>query len=148
MDCSPPDSSVCGILQARILAGVAISSPRSLPNQGSSPHSLESPSLAGGFFTTSTTLRSPWVPLRGLQSTVSTKTKKNFSDPCCPILELHEPMSPQNSWLLSLTYHAAVIQMACLNLVKPKCPISPRLISRSELAQALVWWWVRITTQS
>ena len=31
MDCSPPDSSVCGILQARILEWVAISFSRGSP---------------------------------------------------------------------------------------------------------------------
>ena len=34
MDCSPPGSSVRGILQARILEWVAISSPGDLPNPG------------------------------------------------------------------------------------------------------------------
>ena len=48
MDCSPPISSAHGILQARILEWVAISSPRDLPNLG-----IESvpPALAGRFFT-------------------------------------------------------------------------------------------------
>ena len=49
MDCSPPDSSVHGIYQARILKWVAISSSRDLPDPGIK--SL-SPALAGGFFTT------------------------------------------------------------------------------------------------
>ena len=52
-DCSPPGSSVHGILQARILEWVAISSYRDLPNPGIEPTSLTSPALAGGFFTTS-----------------------------------------------------------------------------------------------
>ena len=46
MDCSLPGSSVHGILQARILEWVALSS------RGSSPPREESPALAGGFFTT------------------------------------------------------------------------------------------------
>ena len=49
MDCSSPDSSVHGILQARILQWVAISSPRDLPNPGIEP---SSPALASRFFTT------------------------------------------------------------------------------------------------
>ena len=49
MDCSPPGASVHGILQARILAWVAISSSRDLPSPGIK---LPSPALAGGFFTT------------------------------------------------------------------------------------------------
>ena len=47
IDRSPPGSSVHGILQARILEWVAMSSSR-----GSSPPREESPALAGGFFTT------------------------------------------------------------------------------------------------
>ena len=39
MDCSPLDSSVHGILQARILAWVAVSSPGCLPNPGTEPGS-------------------------------------------------------------------------------------------------------------
>ena len=52
-DCSPPGSFVHGILQARILEWVAISSSRgsSRPRDGTA--SLMSPALAGRFFTTS-----------------------------------------------------------------------------------------------
>ena len=39
MDCSPPDSPVHGILQARILEWVAMSSSRDLPNLGIEPSS-------------------------------------------------------------------------------------------------------------
>ena len=53
MDCSPPGSSVQGILQARILEWVAMPSSRDLPNTGIERASLVSPVLAGGFFTTS-----------------------------------------------------------------------------------------------
>ena len=42
VDCSPPGSSVYGILQARILEWVAISSPGDFPNPGIEP---ESPAL-------------------------------------------------------------------------------------------------------
>ena len=52
MDCSPPGSSVHGILQARILKWVAVPCYR-----GSSRPRIEpkSPALAGGFFTTNAT---------------------------------------------------------------------------------------------
>ena len=40
MDCSLPGSSVHGILQARILEWVAISSPEDLPDPGIEPGSL------------------------------------------------------------------------------------------------------------
>ena len=55
MHCSQPGCSVHGILQARILEWVASPSPGDLPDPGIKPMSLESPMLAGGFFTTSAT---------------------------------------------------------------------------------------------
>ena len=57
MDCSRPGSSVHGILQARILQWVAMPSSGDLPEPGIELRSLVS-SLAGGFFTISTT----WKP--------------------------------------------------------------------------------------
>ena len=61
MDCSPPGSSVCWVLQARILEWVATPSSRgsSWP-PGIKPMSLMFPALAGVFFTTSTTWEVPW----------------------------------------------------------------------------------------
>ena len=49
MDCSLPGFSDHGILQARILEWVAISSPGDLPSPGIKP---ESPELTSRFFTT------------------------------------------------------------------------------------------------
>ena len=49
MDSSPPDSSVHGILQARILEGVVVSSPGNLPHPGIESASLVS---SGVFFST------------------------------------------------------------------------------------------------
>ena len=63
MNYNPPDSSVHGILQARILEWVAISFPRDPPNPGIKPESL-SPALVGGFFTTSAT----WEALHQVSS--------------------------------------------------------------------------------
>ena len=40
MDCSPPGSSVCGILQARVLEWVAIPFSRDLPDPGIEPRSV------------------------------------------------------------------------------------------------------------
>ena len=53
LDCRPPGSSVRGICQARTLEGAAVFSSRDLPGLGIEPTSLESPVLAGGFFTIS-----------------------------------------------------------------------------------------------
>ena len=45
MDCSPPGSSVHGILQARILEWVAMPFSRDLPDPGIEPASPEAPAL-------------------------------------------------------------------------------------------------------
>ena len=54
MDCSPPGSSVHGILQARILEGLPFPPPRDLPHPGIEPVFLMSPALEGRLLTTST----------------------------------------------------------------------------------------------
>ena len=54
-NCSPPGSSVQGILQARILEWIAMPSPGDLSKPGIEPKSLISPALAGRFSTTSAT---------------------------------------------------------------------------------------------
>ena len=59
MDCSPPGFSVRGVLQARMVEWVAISSSRGSSDPGIEPESLASPPLTGGLFTTSTT----WEPM-------------------------------------------------------------------------------------
>ena len=68
MDHSLPGSSVHGIFQAKILEWVAISFSGDLPNPGTEPTSLESPALAGGFFTTAPAGKPPGKP-PGLWST-------------------------------------------------------------------------------
>ena len=45
MDCSPPGSSVHGILQARILEWLPLPTPGDLPNPGIEPASLASPCI-------------------------------------------------------------------------------------------------------
>ena len=52
MDNSQPDFSVHGILQARILEWVAISSPWDFPDPGIKPMSPKSPAFSGRFSTT------------------------------------------------------------------------------------------------
>ena len=46
MDCSPPGSSVHGVLQTRILEWTTCPLPGDLPNPGIKPESLPSPVLA------------------------------------------------------------------------------------------------------
>ena len=55
VDCSPPGSSVHGILQARILEWVAMPSSRGSSRLRIEPVCLMSPALAGGFFIMSAT---------------------------------------------------------------------------------------------
>ena len=56
MECSPPGSSVHGILQARILEWVAMPPPPGIfLTQGSNSSLFVFPGVAGGFFTTSAT---------------------------------------------------------------------------------------------
>ena len=49
MDCSPPDSPVHGIFQAKHWSGLPFLSPGDLPDTG---NELAHSALAGGFFTT------------------------------------------------------------------------------------------------
>ena len=56
-----PGSSVYGIFQAAILSGLPRLTPGDLPDPGIKPLSLVSSTLAGGFFTTSTTREAPQV---------------------------------------------------------------------------------------
>ena len=51
MDCSPPGSSVHGVLQGKILEWLAIPFSRGYPDPGIKPTSPASPALAGRFFT-------------------------------------------------------------------------------------------------
>ena len=55
MDCSPPGSSVHGILQARNWSGLPFPTPGDLPNPGIEPVSLTFPALTSRFFTTRAT---------------------------------------------------------------------------------------------
>ena len=52
MDCSPPGSSVHGVLQAEYWSGLPFPSPGDLPETGIKPMSPESLALVGGFFIT------------------------------------------------------------------------------------------------
>ena len=53
MDCSPPRSSVCGILQEKYWSGLPFPSPGDLSDPGIEPVSVMSPALTCRFFTTS-----------------------------------------------------------------------------------------------
>ena len=62
MECSPPDTSVHGILQARILEWVAHALLQGIfPTQGLKLRLLNLPTLTGGFFTTSSTREAIYI---------------------------------------------------------------------------------------
>ena len=63
MHCSPPASSVNGILQARILEWVAMRFSRGSSRPGVEPPSLMSSALEGVFFTTTATWEA-WITKR------------------------------------------------------------------------------------
>ena len=87
MDYSPAGSSVHGILQARILDWVAMSSSRESSQPRTEPKSLTSPALADGFFTTSTTWQ---VPFAFLYSTLNISSSNILHEPLSiPLREVH-----------------------------------------------------------
>ena len=64
MDCSPPGFLLRGVLQARALQWVAMSSSsQDLPDPGIEPAPLSSPAWAGMFFT----IRATWKAATGWQ---------------------------------------------------------------------------------
>ena len=71
MDCSLPGSSVHGILQARILEWVTISSSEGLPDPRIEPAFPVSSALAGGFFSTwgALSLEYPFREIKTIQIT-------------------------------------------------------------------------------
>ena len=84
MDCSLPGFSVHGILQARMVEWVAISSYWGSSDPGIEPESLTSPALAGGFFTTSATWGAPmtcWTDLNAhTEALHATQGPVHYSD--------------------------------------------------------------------
>ena len=61
IDCSPPVSSVPGILSERILECFTMSPPEDLPHPETEAACLTSPALADVFFTSSTTWEVHWI---------------------------------------------------------------------------------------
>ena len=81
MDCSPPDSSVHGILQARYWGRLPCPPPEDLPDPGTEPISLKSPALAGRFFTTGTT----WEDLDAGKTLLDETTEMSPGVAKCPV---------------------------------------------------------------
>ena len=64
MDCSPPGSSLHGILQARNWSGLPCPPPGHLPDPGIEPSSLTSLALAGWLFATGAPWEAPFLCTR------------------------------------------------------------------------------------
>ena len=88
---SPSVSPVHGILQARILEWVAVHSSRGSSDPGIEPMSLITPTLAGGFFTTSTTWEAPKSELGRVCLFLSKLSWGSFRKP----LTLNLPVVPE-----------------------------------------------------
>ena len=77
-DCSPPASSVHGILQGRMLGGggggLSCPPPGDLPDPGIKPTSLMFLALAGMFFTTSSTWEAPCAQYFKWKSSLSSES--------------------------------------------------------------------------
>ena len=104
MDCSPPGSSVHGILQARILELGAVPSPRG-SSQPRAP-TRAPPALAGGFFTTAPS-RKPFLSSICTQLEISSGTTLTYIFP-----DLISPLCPwyNHSQLRSVTLNANLFQ--------------------------------------
>ena len=72
MYCSPPGSSVHGIIQARILEWVAMPPPEDFSDLGIEPAHFMSPALAGGSLTTSATWEALYLGVVIIEPTVLT----------------------------------------------------------------------------
>ena len=71
MDCGPPNSSVHGIFQARMLERVATLTPGDLADAGIETSSFVSPALAGGFLHTMPTGKPIYIPISILLQSLS-----------------------------------------------------------------------------
>ena len=89
MGCSPPGSSVHGLLQARIPEWVAMPSSGDLPDPGIEPVFLMSPALTDGLLTASTTWEALWdVPSACLSQHTQVKPP---SPPAIACKQDHKP---------------------------------------------------------
>ena len=114
--CSPPGSSVHGILQARQLEGLPCSPPGDLPDSGIEPKSLMSPALTAGFFTTSATWEAPYHIINTVQSLT-------------PVQLSMTPWTAAHQAFLSITNSQSLLTLMSIKSVMPSnhlilcCPL-------------------------
>ena len=118
MDCSPPGFSVHGIIQARILEWVAISSPKVFSRPRDRTCISASSALAGGFFTTATSGK-PLESGRNTQDQVHKPSAPWASEQavCSHLTRLvswdtRKMISPHDPW----PYHLSFPAQVCLAL--------------------------------
>ena len=104
--CSPPGSSVHGILQARKLEGLPCSPPGDLPDSGIEPKSLMSPALTAGFFTTSATWEAPYHIINTVQSLT-------------PVQLSMTPWTAAHQAFLSITNSQSLLKLTSTESVMP-----------------------------
>ena len=166
MDCSPPGSSVPGILQAKMLEWVAISSSRGSSQPRDQTVSLISPALTGRFFTTGATWEQavvqPKVSQNGLVVMELWNSRASYPDSdhfslsffcyqARPLL-LHlfskyywMPITHQALfWVLGMFEWESEVAQLCPTLCDPMdCSLSGSSVHR--IFQAIVLEWVAIS---
>ena len=121
MDCSLPTSSVHGLLQARILEWVCHALLQgNLPNPGIEPASLTSPTLGGGFFTTSTTWEALTMYQFQFSSVVSDSLRppglQHARPPCpSPTPRVYSNSCPLSQWCHPTISSSVVPFSSCLH---------------------------------
>ena len=103
MEFNLPGYSVHRILQAKILAWVAMPSSRVLPDPVIKPASLKTPALAGQFFTTSPTWETPFSSVQFSHSVGSDSLwphELQHARPPCPSPNprVHSNSHPSSQW--------------------------------------------------
>ena len=107
VDCSPPGSSVHGILQAGILEWVAVLSSRIFLTQGSNPCLFKSSALAGRFFTPTCCLHSRDLQVIDQLIPCQSAHAEAFPQPLSSVLLAGEGALDVKSqpWPLPVTHH-------------------------------------------
>ena len=123
MDCSLTGCSVHGIFQARILEWVAMPSFKGSSWPRIEPTSLMSPTLAGGFFTTSTT----WEVPTNLLQCHNSKTSILWCSAFFMVQLLHSYMTTRKTIALTtLTFVGRVISLLFNTLSRFTIAFLPR----------------------
>ena len=126
MDCSPPDSSVHGTSQERTLEWVAMPSSRGSSQPTDWTASFMSPALAGRFFTTRATRKSPASTLRSLQFGHSVVSESLWHHDCST------PGFPVHHQLLKLAQTHVHRES---DAIRPSHPLSSPFPSAFNLSQ-------------